>query len=80
MRLFAVVYQDDLEKYGRSVVYFNTRTPNSNFRHYAVLHHKKGQQHTVEWLLAKIRQDYPQAHEETRERSVWIVSTSTLPI
>ena len=74
MNLFAVVFIDDLEAQGRSIVFFNVRTPNINFKHYAVVQHKSGaQQKTIDALLAKVRVDYPQARDEDAERAVWIV-------
>lgn len=74
MNLFAVVFIDDLEAQGRSIVFFNVRTPNINFKHYAVVQHKSGaQQKTIDALLAKVRADYPQARDEDAERAVWIV-------
>ena len=74
MNLFAVVFVDDLDKDGRSIVFFNVRTPNINFKHYAVVQHKSGaQQKTIDALLAKVRQDYPQARDQDAERAVWIV-------
>lgn len=74
MNLFAVVFAEELEKDGRSIVFFNTRTPNPNFKHYAVVQHKSGaQQKTIDALLAKVREDFPQARDEDAERAVWIV-------
>jgi hypothetical protein len=78
MNLFAVVFTDELERDGRGVIYFNVRTPNVNFRHYAVVQHKSGaQQRTIEALLTKVRVDYPKAGEEDSERAVWIVREQT---
>ena len=56
MSLFAVVYQDDLEKDGRSTVFFNVGTPNANFKHYAQPQSSKGGQvATMRGLLAQVR-------------------------
>lgn len=64
MNLFAVVFTDELEQDGRGVIYFNVRTPNVNFKHYAVVQHKSGaQQRTINALLTKVRVDYPNAGE-----------------
>ena len=74
MNLFAVVFTDELDKDGRSVIYFNVRTPNVNFKHYAVVQHKSGaQQRTIDALLAKVRADYPKASDEDCHRAVWIM-------
>lgn len=74
MNLFAVVFTEELEKDGRGVIYFNVRTPNVNFKHYAVVQHKSGaQQRTVDALLAKVRVDYPKAGDLDADRAVWVV-------
>lgn len=74
MNLFAVVFADELAQDGRSVVYFNVKTPNVHFRHYAVVQSKSGaQQRTIDALLAKVRVDYPKAGDEDADRAVWIV-------
>ena len=74
MNLFAVVFADELEKDGRGVIYFNVKTPNVNFKHYAVVQHKSGaQQRTIDELLAKVRVDYPKAGDEDADRAVWVV-------
>ncbi len=74
MNLFAVVFADELKKDGRSIVYFNVRTPNVSFRHYAVVQHKSGVQgRTIAALLAKVRRDYPLAGDENAGHTVWIV-------
>lgn len=74
MNLFAVVFTDDLEGHGRSVVYFNVRTPNVNFKHYAVSQKGRGAQAgTITRLLAEVRHDYPHARDEDAEWAVWIV-------
>lgn len=74
MSLYAVIFADELEEYGRAIVYFNVRTPNPHFRHYAVVQHERGaQQRTINLLLAEVRRDYPQARDEDAERAVWIV-------
>ena len=74
MSLLAVVYDEELQKDGRSTVFFNVRTPNANFKHYAQAQSSRGgQAATVRRLLAKVRQDYPQAREEEVDRTTWIV-------
>ncbi len=74
MNLFAVVFTDDLAEHGRSIGYFNVRTPNVNFKHYAVPQKGRGAQAgTIARLLAEVRQDYPHARDEDAERAVWIV-------
>ena len=74
MNLFAVVFTEQLEKDGRSEVFFNVRTPNAYLRHYAVVQHKSGnQQRTIQALLAKVRVDYPAAGDVDAERARWIV-------
>lgn len=74
MNLFAVVYDEELEKDGRSTVFLNVRTPNAHFKHFAEAQSGKGgQAGTVRRLLAKVRQQYPQAREEEVERTTWIV-------
>jgi hypothetical protein len=74
MSLLAVVYDEELEKDGRSAVFFNVRTPNEHFKHYAQPQSSRGgQAATVRGLLAKVRQDYPQARQEEVDRTTWIV-------
>ena len=74
MNLFAVVYDEELAKDGHSTVFFNVRTPNNHFKHYAEAQHGPGgQAGTMRRLLARVRQQYPQAREEEVERTIWIV-------
>ena len=81
MNLFAVVFADELEKEGRGVIYFNVKTPNVNFKHYAVVQHKSGaQQPTIDALLAKVRVDYPKAGDEDADRAVWILREPRQPV